>query len=142
MTVSEKVAYLKGLSEGLAIDPETKEGKMFAAIIETLEEVAVKIDDIEENALNLGEEIDALSDDLADVEDVLFPDDDDEDESRCSCGDEDDYLYSVKCPSCDNEITVDGEILDLGAIDCPNCGEKLEFDLDEDEDEDGDEEDN
>ncbi len=141
MTVSEKVAYLKGLSDGLAIDPETKEGKMFAAIIGTLEEVAIKIDDIEENALNLGEEIDALSDDLADVEDVLFPDDDDEDECGCCCEDEDDCLYSVKCPSCSNEITVDGEILDLGAIECPNCGERLEFDVDDDDDDDEEEDD-
>ena len=36
MTASEKVAYLKGLAEGLDIDKKSKEGKLFAAIIDTL----------------------------------------------------------------------------------------------------------
>ena len=32
MEISEKVAYLKGLAEGLALDTETKEGKLIAAM--------------------------------------------------------------------------------------------------------------
>ena len=32
MSVSEKVAYLKGLLEGLDIDTDKKEGKLLAAI--------------------------------------------------------------------------------------------------------------
>jgi len=42
-------------------------------------------------------------------------------------------FYSVGCPSCSNEITIDDDVLGLGAIDCPSCGERLEFDM-EDED--------
>ena len=34
MELFEKVAYLKGLAEGLALDTETKEGKLIAAIID------------------------------------------------------------------------------------------------------------
>ncbi len=30
MEISEKVAYLKGLAEGLALDTESKEGKLAA----------------------------------------------------------------------------------------------------------------
>ena len=37
MEISEKVAYLKGLAEGLALDTETKEGKLIAAIIDVLD---------------------------------------------------------------------------------------------------------
>ena len=64
MTASEKVAYLKGLAEGLDIDKKSKEGKLFAAIIDTLEELAGDIADLESNAWDLGEAIDQVSDDL------------------------------------------------------------------------------
>ncbi len=68
MTISEKVAYLKGLAEGLNLDVDkSKEGKLISVMIGILEEIGLSIEDLEENALALGEEIDVLSDDLADV---------------------------------------------------------------------------
>ena len=131
MTVSEKVAYLKGLAAGLGIDKdESKEAKMINAIVDALDDIALSIEDIEENELALGDEIDALSDDLADVEEVIFGDDDEDED------DEDAVCYSVKCPSCGDELCVDEGILEQGSIDCPNCGEKLEFEFDEDDSED------
>ena len=42
-------------------------------------------------------------------------------------------FYSVSCPSCANEITIDDDVLGLGAIDCPSCGEHLEFDVEDDD---------
>ena len=36
-------------------------------------------------------------------------------------------FYEVTCPACGNTITIDEDVLDLGAIECPNCGETLEF---------------
>ena len=69
MTITEKVAYLKGLADGLAIDTEkSKEGKLISVMIDILEEMGMSIEDLEENATALGEELDAVSDDLADVE--------------------------------------------------------------------------
>ena len=133
MTVSEKVAYLKGLAEGLGIGSETKEEKMLTAILEALDVIAEEIDSLDENQLDIGEELDALSDDLADVESVVY-DEWDDDEDECCC-DEDD-MFSVVCPACNEEITLDESVLDLGEIDCPNCGEKLEFEFDEDDEED------
>ena len=40
-----------------------------------------------------------------------------------------------KCPSCGAVINLDEEMLEAGAIDCPDCGEELEFDIDDEEDE-------
>ncbi len=149
MTTSEKVAYLKGLMEGMELDKDSKEGKLFLAIADILEDLALDIEDLEENSLDLAEEIDAISDDLADVEDLIFDDDfddddfDDDDDCECGCGcgccgddDEEPMFFEVTCPACENTITVDEDVLDLGAIQCPNCGEMLEFEFDEDEDED------
>ena len=126
MTISEKVAYLKGLAEGLDLDTEkSKEGKLISVMIGILEEIAMSIEDLEENDLDLGEEIDVLSDDLADVEEVVFGDDFDEDE-------EDDDYFEVECPNCEEPLIIDDEVLAEGMIQCPNCEEKFSLDLSDD----------
>ncbi|MDR2572031.1 MAG: hypothetical protein LBD23_17270, partial [Oscillospiraceae bacterium] len=71
MTIKEKVAYLEGLAEGMAIE-ENEHGKLLLAIIDTLSDMADEIEELNENALDLGEELDVLSSDLADVEDFLL----------------------------------------------------------------------
>jgi hypothetical protein len=82
MTTSEKVAYLKGLAEGLGVDKETKEGRILDAILDILEDVAHDIEDLEENAWELGEAIDQVSDDLSDIEDIVYDLDEDEDDDE------------------------------------------------------------
>ena len=131
MGVSEKVAYLKGLAEGLGLDAESKEGKLFAAIIDVLDEMAEEILDLEEEMADIEEGLDAVSDDLSEVEETLyeledeFDDDDDEDEDE---EDEED-CFMTTCPACEEEIFFDETVLEDGEVVCPNCGEKLEFDL-------------
>lgn len=130
MTISEKVAYLKGLAEGLNLDTEkSKEGKLISVMIGILEELAMSVEDLEENALNLGEEIDVLSDDLADVEDVVFEDDEDDE-------DYDDDWFEVECPTCGADIVVDDEALADGEVECPSCGTRYAMELSDDDDED------
>lgn len=130
MTISEKVAYLKGLAEGLNLDTEkSKEGKLISVMIGILEELAMSVEDLEENALNLGEEIDVLSDDLADVEEVVFEDDGEDDE------DYDDDWFEVECPTCGADILVDDEALADGEVECPSCGTRYAMELSDDEDE-------
>ena len=72
MSLKEKVAYLKGLAEGLVLDADTKENKLMSVVIETLADMAEEIDSLNENALDIGEELDAISEDLADVEEFLY----------------------------------------------------------------------
>ena len=132
MTISEKVAYLKGLSEGLNLDTEkSKEGKLISVMIGILEELAMSVEDLEENSLALGEEIDVLSDDLADVESVVFDEDEDEDE------DYDDDWFEVECPTCGETLVVDDKALADGEVECPECGSRYALDLSDDDEEDG-----
>ena len=121
MEISEKVAYLKGLAEGLSLDESTKEGKLIATIIEVLDAMAQEFADVEEEILDLEDGLDAVSDDLSDVEEALF-EEDDEDE------DEDEYFVTT-CPECEEEVIFDESVLEDGEVLCPNCGAKLEFDL-------------
>ena len=130
MTISEKVAYLKGLAEGLNIDTEkSKEGKLISVMIGILEEIGLSIEDLEENTQALGEEIDVLSDDLSDVEDVVFDEDEDEDEDD---EDYDDDWFEVECPTCEEPLVIDDKALADGMIQCPNCHDKFALDLSDD----------
>ena len=126
MTISEKVAYLKGLAEGLNLDTEkSKEGKLISVMIGILEEIGLSIEDLEENTQALGEEIDVLSDDLADVESIVYDEDEDDE-------DYDDDWFEVECPTCGETLVVDDKALADGMIQCPNCHDKFALDLSDD----------
>ena len=45
MTTSEKVAYLKGLCEGMGIGEDSKEGKLFKVITDILEDLSLDMED-------------------------------------------------------------------------------------------------
>ena len=138
MNTTERVAYIKGLAEGLDLDESTKEGKLLKAIIEVLGDMAEDAADLEDYVAELSEQVDAVDEDLSTLEEVVYDELDDEDDFDCDCDcdccDEwDGDLYDVTCPTCGEEIVVDEETLLDGGIDCPNCGEPLEFELEEDE---------
>ena len=120
MGISEKVAYLKGLMEGMKVDTESDEGKLFAAIVDVLGEMALEIEDLTDEVVELGDGLDVISDDLSDVEDVVYDEDEDDEEEEC---------YATTCPECEEEIFFDDTMLEDGEIECPNCGAKLQFDL-------------
>ena len=122
MTISEKVAYIKGMFDGMALDTEaSKEAKLIGSIIDVLEEVSLSIEDLEEEVEVLNEGLEAVSDDLEDVEDVLYGDDDDD-------YDDEDF-FEISCPNCEEDLVIDADVLDAGFIQCPNCKEKFAIDL-------------
>lgn len=138
MKLGEKVSYLQGMVDGLDIDGSTKEGKTLIQMVSVLQEMVLYIDDLQTQIDELTELTDILDADLGDVEEVLFDCCDDDDECDCCCCDDDDYedfnedeLYEVTCPTCEDVILLDEEMLEEGSMDCPNCGESLEFDFDE-----------
>ena len=127
--MTEKVAYLKGLMNGLELDTTTKEGKLLAAVVEVLDEMALSIVDVEEAYDELQEVVDAIDEDLGELEEDFY----DEDECECDCCEDEEY--EIVCPSCGDAIYVDYDMLQEGEMECPNCGEHLEFDLEAMEDE-------
>lgn len=146
MTLSEKAAYLKGLMEGMDLDHDSKEAKLFGVIADLLCDVTKTVDNIQETTIAISDELDEIESDLDAIEDYLMDDEEeddyddfdddyyDEDEEE----DEDDYdfsdstIYEVECGKCGEVIDFDEEQLDSGSIVCPNCGELLEF-VEEDE---------
>ena len=124
MEILEKVAYMKGLAEGLGLDTKSKEGKLLKVIMDILDDMALELQDIHAEQGELEEGLDAVSDDLADVETYLYEQDSEDDE-------DDGEVYQTTCPNCQEDVFFDEDILADGSILCPNCGEKLEFDLEE-----------
>ena len=149
MTISEKSAYLKGLMDGLKLNTESDEGKMIAAIVDLLGDLPRKVTDIEDTTIAISDELDEIEEDLDAIEDFIMDDEDeyddadedfdwdDEDEDEefeegFDFGDEETTIYEVQCV-CGEVINFDEETLEEGSIICPNCGETLEFDVEEDE---------
>lgn len=118
MEINEKTAYLKGLADGLGLDPESKEGKLFAALIDTVDEMARQLTEVSDH-------VDEVDEDLADLEEWA----DELSESCDACcdddEDDDDDLYQCTCPTCHQTVYFSEE--DIGEDDfsmkCPHCGE-------------------
>ena len=134
MELKEKVAFIKGLMEGMEFDVTTKEGKVLNAVVELLDQMADSVVQIDEDVDQLYDEVDALSEDLEDVESCVYGDEDDDE-------DEDDYdeeyeagLYEITCPNCGEVVGVDENMLADENLACPNCGTKFEVDFSEEED--------
>ena len=152
MTISEKSAYMKCLMDGLKMNTESDEGKMIAAIVDLLGDVTKRVVDIEETTIAISDELDEIEEDLDAIEEYILDEEDDEDdydeldwddededdfddedpEEGFEFGDEDTTVYEVEC-ACGEIIDFDEEVLEKGSIVCPNCGETLEFSLEDEE---------
>jgi len=130
MDICEKIAYIKGLAEGLSLDETTKEGKILTAIIDLLGDITEEICDIEEGCDEICEQLDAVDEDLSSLEDFIYEDDDCDCDCDCDCDDCDDEIYEIECPACNDVIYLDADMLEEEGMVCPNCGTDLEFDFD------------
>lgn len=133
MNISEKVSYIKGLAEGMKLDEATNEGKLLLAILDALTDIAYQLEEVDEDLNDMADVVGGIDETVAELEEAVYGDGDDD---HCDCGCEDEDMYEITCPKCDNSIVVDFDVIAAGEILCPNCGEPLEFDLSELEEED------
>ena len=110
-SIGEKIAYLKGLAEGLKVDESTSEGKIIKGILEVLADLSASVSDMEDDMFEMQEVIDEIDEDLAEVEDEIY-------DECCDGEDEDDVDF-------DEDMLEDEELI------CPNCDEKIELDFDD-----------
>lgn len=156
MKLTEKIAYMKGLLDGMELDGSTKEGKAILQMAEVMEEMGVYIDDLQSQIDELTELCDLLDQDLGEVEEDLYCDMDDEDDDDdyawdddddddtlgkvlppdCAYEDEDEAeqendQYVVDCPVCGETLALSERRLEEGSMVCPYCGEQIEFNYDD-----------
>ncbi len=147
ISLTEKLAYIRGLCDGLGIEADTKENKVLLALVDLLDDLTQEVSQHEEDIEQIFEEIDAIDEDLSDVEDALLYDDEDDFdfEDECGCGDdcecgddcgcshdhdEENPIYEIECPGCNEVVCMDEEMLFSENCACPNCGVKFEVDYD------------
>ncbi len=142
MTITEKVAYLKGLMEGLSLDEAKPETKILNSLVDIVNEIALNLEDIEGDLVTVNDYCEELDEDLGDVESFLLGEDDDCDCEDCDCDcdcedcdccdedydddDEDAPMFAVSCPQCNDEVYFD-ENIDVSNLTCPGCGAKIEI---------------
>ena len=150
MKLTEKMSYLQGLIEGLEIDQSTKEGKALVKMSEVLSELVLYVEDLQSQVDELTELCDILDEDLGAVEEDFYDFDEDGECGPCrACDDfdedydefdddfddeeleDDEELYEITCPTCGDTVLINENMLEEGSINCPNCNELLEFDLDD-----------
>ena len=117
--LTEKMAYIRGLAEGLDIDATTKEGKLLLAIVEALSDTADEICELEDTQEEMQLQLDDVDEDLAELEDIFYEDEEDDE-------------FSVECPKCGDIIYLDEETLAScqDSIVCPSCNETIEIEYD------------
>ncbi len=135
MTISEKVAYIKGISELVNIEDPAKR-KLIDAIVDVLGDIAKTVSDLQDETEYLDSYIEEIDEDLGAVEELLIDDEDEDDEDECDydcdncdrcvdCDEEDCERFAdcaeVVCPSCGENVYID-DTMDLEKINCPSCG--------------------
>lgn len=93
--LKERIAYIKGLSAGMNVDPTTAEGRILTEVIEVLEDVVRSIGkNLETDAAGAPEEDDGIE------------------------------CLGVKCPKCRETVFVDADVFDgdeAAEVLCPEC---------------------
>ena len=136
--MGEKVAYLKGLAEGMRLDAESDQGKLLLAMIDAMEAFASEHEDTCAQLDELQQYVEEIDSDVSDLEEALFSedeDDEDDEEDEDDGEDDDDEdgdgLIEYECPHCGTVIFFDEEAFDMEEEHlCPNCHRKV-FEEDE-----------
>lgn len=140
MSIEKKVSYLAGLAEGLEISEKTPEGKLLLAIVDILDDMAEELKDVKEYT-------EELDDDLLELEEYVYDDDDcdcddccdydrcdgcecDGDCDDCDCEDDCDECECGDdgcCCGCDDCDECDDDEFNYVEYECPKCHELVSF---------------
>ena len=135
MTINEKIAYIKGMLEGMELD--TKEAKLITAMLDVLDEIGLALEDADASFDAIDEELNAINDELDEIEEILDDEDEyddededeDEDESDPFWDDLEDDFAECDCPNCGEYLFIDRSAIEAGCITCPNCDVKFAIEV-------------
>lgn len=114
--LKEKVAYLRGMANGLNLSDGNDQGKMINALIDVLNDFADEFDRLESMHISMQEQVNVIDEDLGDLEDEIYENEFDDD------------FIEVACPHCEKDITfVEDEIDNKEEVECPFCHKTFEI---------------
>lgn len=129
-SILSRVAYLKGLMEGLNIDYESKDGKITSEIVDILQNIAEEMNNIDSTQNDLHDYVESIDSCLNYLKEDLFYDEEDYDNEDNNNVDDDkcDNYTKFNCTHCNETIYLDENMMSGKLnISCPNCHSELQI---------------
>ena len=139
--LTDRISFLKGMAAGMKLNMDKDANKLMLEMLTVMGEMAEEMAAMTEAHNDLNEYVESIDDDLANLEENLFGDEDldaegdgidaeDEDEDEL---DEDDLIVYA-CPHCGHEIEFHASDVDFDEdYLCPECQKPIFPELNEDE---------
>ena len=130
MDLNAKAAYIRGMMKGMEFDPTTQEGKIIVAMMDLLEEMADVVSEHDDALDQAFDELDAIDEDMDDLVDNIFGDDDEDDDEDEDGDGAFETSYEVTCPNCGTVNIVDEDtLMDSDKIVCAECGAAFDVEV-------------
>ncbi len=146
--LTDRISFLKGMAAGMKLNMDKDSNKLLMEMLSAMGEMAEEMAAMNDAHADLNEYVESIDDDLAELEEALFSDEDEEDdeafdEESDDEADEDedddvsdDDLILYACPHCDHEIEFHANDVDFDEdFPCPACGKPIFPELEDDGDE-------
>jgi ribosomal protein S27E len=124
MKVKERIAYVRGLIEGSDFcGADTQARTIWENLLLICDELAETVEKLDTSQRETDEYVEAIDNDLADLESEIYGYDGDDDEDEDSAA-ADEHLVEMECPRCGEEVCFEEDFLyDADVeISCPACG--------------------
>ena len=72
MTNTERAAYIRGLMNGLELNPEDKTTKVLNAMMDLLDEMALSLSEVETSVDEMADQLDEVDEDLGTLEEEFY----------------------------------------------------------------------
>lgn len=139
--LTDRISYLKGMAAGMKLNMDKDSNKLMLEMLTVMGEMAEEMAAMTEAHNDLNEYVESIDDDLAELEETLFGEDemDSEDEDFAEGDEEDedegeDDLIVYACPHCGHEIEFHASDVDFDEdYLCPECQKPIFPELGEDE---------
>ncbi len=140
--LTDRISYLQGLAEGMKLNPDKDSHRLIMEILDVLGEVGDSFEALAEAHKELSDYVEAIDEDLADLEAETYDDDNETLAPGYEAPDDDIPSYiEYECPHCGNVCKLDPDKVDFnGPTLCPTCKQDLFPEMPDDEDEGNDEE--
>ncbi|MGE5371569.1 MAG: CD1247 N-terminal domain-containing protein [Solirubrobacterales bacterium] len=111
LRLSEKISYLKGLSEGMNVAESGPQGKLIVELLDVMSDMANVTGHIKQELDDFKIYVESIDEDLYDLEEDIY-------------GDEDVEFAEMTCRHCGADVYFDADVLDDDEsieVICPNC---------------------
>jgi rubrerythrin len=134
--LTDRISYLQGLAEGMKLNPDKDSHRLIIEILDVLGEVGDSFEALAEDHRELREYVDAIDEDLADLEAEMLDDNDEFVAPGTGAADESIPSYiEYECPHCGNVCKLDPDKVDFNEPTlCPTCKQDLFPEMPDEED--------